>query len=66
MRTQKHKILSIVVLNMAKYTIISQVQKSPKLILGEGGQPISKKSQPREGGGGVIFTLDAVQSFLSF
>ena len=89
-RTQKHKMLSIVVLSMAKYTIISlilidfvpiffifnlfrrifrgsfrfkksQVQKSPKLILG-GGQPISIKSQvqknPKLGrGGGGSFPL---------
>ena len=74
MRTQKHKILSIVVLNMAKYTIISliltdfvqiffifslfqknfmggqSVSKNSQVDFrggGGGGQPISKKSQPR-------------------
>ena len=45
MMTQKHNILSIVVLNMAKYTIISLILTdfvpSPKLIL----TPISKNSQ---------------------
>ena len=40
-----------------------QVQKSPKLILGGGGQPISKKSQVQKSpnpsrGGRVMSTLD--------
>ena len=89
MRTKKHKMLSIVVLNMAKYTIISLILTDfvpiffifnlfrkffrgsfrfkkvprPKLILGGGGQPISKKSQVQKSpnpprGGGVVSTLD--------
>ena len=71
MRTQKHKILSLVVLNMAKYTIISLILIAfvPILfifnlfqnVLGGNSTFKNPKSQVDFKGGGVIFTLDPVQ-----